>query len=108
MASWWCAVHGYWHPVLDGAVRAQLERMAHATFGRLTHEPAIRLAARLVELTPEPLEHVFFSDSGSVAVEVAIKMALQYWRQRSVPERCRLLTARCGHHGDTFGGDGGL
>jgi adenosylmethionine-8-amino-7-oxononanoate aminotransferase len=103
MASWWCAVHGYRHPALDGAVRAQLGRIAHVMFGGLTHEPAVRLATALVELTPEPLEHVFFCDSGSIAVEVAIKMALQYWRAQGAPERRRLLTARGGYHGDTFG-----
>jgi adenosylmethionine---8-amino-7-oxononanoate aminotransferase len=103
MSSWWCAVHGYRHPVLDGALREQLERMAHVMFGGLTHEPAVRLAERLVELTPAGLERVFFADSGSVAVEVAIKMCLQYQRAVGRPGRRRLLTVRGGYHGDTFG-----
>lgn len=103
MASWWCAIHGYRHPVLDAALHEQAGRMAHVMFGGLTHEPAIRLAQRLVELTPEGLEHVFFADSGSVSVEVAIKMALQYHHARGRPERRRLLTVRGGYHGDTFG-----
>ena len=98
MASWWCAVHGYRHPVLDAAAHAQLERMAHVMFGGLTHEPAIRLAQRLGELTPAGLEHVFFADSGSVSVEVAIKLCLQ-----ARPGRSRLLPVRGGYHGDTFG-----
>jgi adenosylmethionine-8-amino-7-oxononanoate aminotransferase len=103
MAAWWCAVHGYRHPVLDAAVHDQLDRMAHVMFGGLTHEPAVRLAERLVAITPERLGHVFFADSGSVSVEVAIKMALQYWRSQGRPERRRLLTVRGGYHGDTFG-----
>jgi adenosylmethionine---8-amino-7-oxononanoate aminotransferase len=103
MSSWWCAIHGYRNPVLDAAVRHQLDRMAHVMFGGLTHEPAILLAERLVEIAPEGLEHVFFADSGSVSVEVAIKMALQYQRAVGHPERTRLLTARGGYHGDTFG-----
>jgi adenosylmethionine-8-amino-7-oxononanoate aminotransferase len=98
MASWWCAIHGYRHPALDAAARDQLERMSHVMFGGLTHEPAVRLAERLVALTPAPLEHVFLADSGSVAVEVALKLCLQ-----ARPGRRRLLTVRGGYHGDTFG-----
>jgi adenosylmethionine-8-amino-7-oxononanoate aminotransferase len=103
MSSWWCAIHGYRHPALDRAVREQLEHMAHVMFGGLTHEPAVRLAERLIELTPKGLEHVFFTDSGSVAVEVAIKMSLQAARSRGDHARRRLLTVRGGYHGDTFG-----
>jgi len=108
MASWWCAIHGYRHPVLDAAITTQLQKMAHVMFGGLTHQPAIELARRLTDWTG--LDHVFFADSGSVSVEVAIKMVLQYWHG----ERTRLLTWRGGYHGDTFGAmavcdpDGGM
>ena len=102
MSSWWAAIHGYRHPALDAAVTDQLGRMSHVMFGGLTHEPAIRLARSLVELTPDGLEHVFLCDSGSVSVEVAVKMCLQYQRGRGRPERHRLATWRGGYHGDTF------
>jgi adenosylmethionine---8-amino-7-oxononanoate aminotransferase len=103
MSSWWSSIHGYRHPVLDAAVREQLGRMAHVMFGGLTHEPAVLLAQRLVAMTPAPLERVFFADSGSVSVEVAIKMALQYQHALGRPQRRRLLTVRGGYHGDTLG-----
>ncbi|GAB3957532.1 adenosylmethionine--8-amino-7-oxononanoate transaminase [Actinoallomurus acanthiterrae] len=103
MSSWWAAIHGYAHPVLDAAVTRQLGAMAHVMFGGLTHPTAVRLAELLIDATPEPLTKVFFADSGSVSVEVAIKMALQYWRSRGRTDKTRLFTVRGGYHGDTFG-----
>ncbi|HEY8983654.1 MAG TPA: adenosylmethionine--8-amino-7-oxononanoate transaminase [Streptomyces sp.] len=102
MSSWWSAIHGYRHPALDEAAREQLGRMSHVMFGGLTHEPAVRLAKTLVDITPEGLEHVFLADSGSVSVEVAVKMCLQYWRSLGRPGKRRLLTWRGGYHGDTW------
>jgi adenosylmethionine-8-amino-7-oxononanoate aminotransferase len=102
MSSWWTAIHGHGHPVLDAAITHQLATMNHVMFGGLTHEPAARLAELLVEITPAGLDTVFFSDSGSVAVEVAAKMALQYQRSLGRPAKHRLMTWRGGYHGDTF------
>lgn len=102
MSSWWTAIHGHGHPKLDAALTSQLATMNHVMFGGLTHEPAARLAQLLVDITPPGLDTVFFSDSGSVSVEVAVKMALQYWRARGRPGKHRLMTWRGGYHGDTF------
>src|ERR1700756_2519918 len=102
MSSWWTAIHGHGHPELDAALATQLDTMNHVMFGGLTHEPAARLARSLVEITPAGLETVFFCDSGSVSVEVAVKMALQYWRSLGRPGKHRLMTWRGGYHGDTF------
>ncbi len=106
MASWWCAIHGYGHPRLVEALEKQARTMPHVMFGGLTHEPATRLAQRLLSFAPHNLKHVFFADSGSVAVEVAIKMALQYHQATGSKRRTRLLTVRGGYHGDTFGAMG--
>ncbi|MGH0033058.1 MAG: adenosylmethionine--8-amino-7-oxononanoate transaminase [Myxococcota bacterium] len=102
MSSWWAVIHGYRHPAIEAALRDQLARLPHVMFGGLTHEPAVALCERLLELAPPGLSRVFLSDSGSVSVEIAIKLALQYWQARGRPERRRLLTVRGGYHGDTF------
>lgn len=103
MASWWCALHGYNVPELNEAAKAQLDKMAHVMFGGITHQPAVDLGRRLVEMTPEGLNRVFLADSGSVSVEVAMKMAVQYQFARGERGRGRFLTFRGGYHGDTTG-----
>lgn len=103
MASWWCVIHGYNHPRLNAAANRQIDTMSHVMFGGLTHEPAARLAQNLVRISPEGLNKVFFCDSGSVSVEVAMKMALQYWQSQGHTHKTRFLSLNHAYHGDTFG-----
>ncbi|UYM17401.1 adenosylmethionine--8-amino-7-oxononanoate transaminase [Endozoicomonas euniceicola] len=103
MSSWWCMAHGYNHPHMNQAMKAQIDTFSHVMFGGLTHKPAIDLARKLVDMTPEPIQTVFFADSGSVSVEVAIKMAMQYWVVQGYTRKTRMLTFRGGYYGDTTG-----